>query len=65
MPTKTPQKKASKEYVQLDKASLASADTFSFFAVVTDATFPYRVSADRYICSLKVIDPSLNKKDSA
>ena len=27
-----------------------------------DATFPYKVHADRFICSLKVIDPTLNSK---
>ena len=60
-----PKGKAPKEYTQLNKASLASSDTFDFYAIVTDATFPYRVSADRFICSLKVIDPSYNKKDAA
>jgi len=30
--------------------------------VIADATFPYKISADRYICSLKVIDPTLNPK---
>jgi len=60
---KTPKKAAAaKDYVQLNNASLASSDTFSFYAIVSDATFPYRVSQDRYICSLKVIDPSLNSK---
>ena len=62
MPNKTPQKAAQKEYVQLSQASLTSTDTHNFYAVITDATFPYRVSADRYICSLRVIDPSLNSK---
>jgi hypothetical protein len=60
MPGKTPTK--GKEYGQLSQASLTSTDTFNFYAVVTDATFPYKVSADRYICSMRVIDPSLNSK---
>ena len=30
--------------------------------MVVDATFPYKVHADRFICSLKVIDPTLNSK---
>jgi len=48
-------------YVELQKASLASADPQHFYGVITDATFPYKVHADRFICSLKVIDPTCKK----
>lgn len=66
MPSRTPQKKdaSRNEYVQLDQAKLTSTEQCNFYAVVVDATFPYRVSNDRYICSLKVIDPSVNNKAS-
>jgi hypothetical protein len=30
--------------------------------VIVDATFPYKVNADRFICSLKVVDPTLHQK---
>jgi hypothetical protein len=32
------------------------------FGVVIDATFPYKTNQDRYICSLKIVDPSLYVK---
>jgi len=57
------QSSSANEYVELSKASLTSSDTCNFFAVIVDATFPYKVSQDRYICSLKVIDPTLNPKN--
>ena len=61
--SKSPAKAASKyEYVELSKASLASADPCHFYGVIVDATFPYKVKPDRFICSLKVIDPNLNSK---
>lgn len=33
-----------------------------FYAVVIDATFPYKTNEERYICSLKIVDPSLYLK---
>lgn len=54
-----------KEYTELNKASLASSSTFNVYSIIVDATFPYRVSQDRFICSLRVIDPSLKKGESA
>jgi len=51
------------EYVELSKASLASSDSCNFYGVIIDATFPYK--RDKFfICSLKVIDPTLNPKTS-
>lgn len=41
------------------KASLTSTDPQHFYAVVIDATFPYKTNQERYICSLKIVDPSL------
>jgi len=50
------------EYVELSKASLSSAEPCHFYGVIVDATFPYKVNADRFICSLKVVDPTLHAK---
>jgi hypothetical protein len=46
----------------LNKASLTQAEAQHFYGVVIDATFPYKTNSDRYICSLKVVDPSLYLK---
>jgi len=46
----------------LNKASLTSNEAQHFYAVVIDATFPYKTNQDRYICSLKIVDPSLYLK---
>jgi hypothetical protein len=46
----------------LNKASLTSAEPQHFYAAVIDATFPYKTNQDRYICSLKIVDPSLYVK---
>ena len=32
------------------------------FGVIIDATFPYKTNQERYICSLKIVDPSLYNK---
>lgn len=49
-------------YDELAKIDADSIESCNFYGVIVDATFPYKVSKDRYICSLKVIDPT-NKKD--
>jgi hypothetical protein len=68
----TPTKAAKKasgaryNYSQLAHVALTANDTHNVYGVIVDATFPYKVSKDRFICSLKVVDPSLNgsgKKD--
>jgi Telomeric single stranded DNA binding POT1/CDC13 len=46
----------------LAKASLTSAQPQHFYAVIIDATFPYKTNQERYICSLKIVDPSLYLK---
>lgn len=64
-PTKSrsPGKASSKyEYVELNKASLTSSEPVHFYGVIIDATFPYKVNAERFICSLKVVDPTLHAK---
>jgi hypothetical protein len=59
---KSPAKNPNKyEYTELSKTSVSSADNNNhFYGVIIDATFPYKVKQDRYICVLKVIDPTLN-----
>merc|ERR1711934_540784 len=48
------------EYTELAKASLASSDAQHAYGVIVDATFPYKVNQSLYICSLKIVDASLN-----
>ena len=43
----------------MNKASLTQAIPQHVYGVVIDATFPYKTNQDRYICSLKIVDPSL------
>jgi hypothetical protein len=51
------------KYVELAKASLTNPEPQHFYAVVIDATFPYKTNSERYICSLKIVDPSLHIKN--
>jgi len=48
------------EYVELGKASLSQADPHHAYGVIVDATFPYKVNKKLYVCSLKIVDPSLH-----
>lgn len=41
---------------------MTSPEPQHFYAVVIDATFPYKTNSERYICSLKIVDPSLHIK---
>jgi hypothetical protein len=50
------------QYVELAKASLTETDPQHIYAVVIDATFPYKANKDKYVCSLKIVDPSLHLK---
>jgi hypothetical protein len=50
------------DYQELNKVSLISSSECHFYGVIVDATFPYKVNADRFICSLKVVDPSCHTK---
>ena len=42
---------------------MTSPEPQHFYAVVIDATFPYKTNSERYICSLKIVDPSLHIKN--
>lgn len=42
--------------------SLTSAAPSHFYATIIDATFPYKTNKQRFICSLKIVDPSLHIK---
>ena len=61
---KTAAKKAAGQkyqYQQLAQVGLASgASEAHVYGVIVDATFPYKANKGRFICSLKVVDPSLN-----
>lgn len=50
------------EYTELAKVSLTASDTHHVYGVIIDATFPHKVSADKYVCSLKIVDPTLCSK---
>ena len=52
------------EYVELSKASLATSEACNFYGVIVDATFPYK-REKFFVCSLKVIDPTLNPKSGS
>lgn len=49
--------------MELNKASLTSGEPQHFYGVIIDATFPYKTNKERYICSIKVVDPSLHLKN--
>ena len=50
------------EYAELSKVSLVSSEPCHIYGVIVDANFPYKVNSERYICTLKIIDPTLNQK---
>lgn len=67
----TPSKSAPKtkgqryEYTELAKVSVTSSDTHHVYGVIVDATFPYKTNNEKFICSLKIVDASLNGKEFA
>lgn len=50
------------EYTELAKVSLTSSESHNVYGVVIDATFPHKVNQEKYVTSLKIIDPSLHSK---
>ena len=48
------------EYSDLAKCSLQSSEEQNVYGVIIDATFPYKVNQQLYVCSLKIVDASLN-----
>ena len=48
------------DYSELSKASLTTTDPQHVYGVIIDATFPYKVNKELYVCSLKIVDSSLN-----
>jgi hypothetical protein len=61
-PAKVAAKGQKYEYTELKEVSLTSNDNHNVYGVVIDATFPYKINQERYVCSLKIIDPSLHYK---
>ena len=53
------------EYTELGKVSVTSSDTHHVYGVIVDATFPYKTNSEKFICSLKIVDPTLNGKEFA
>ena len=47
-------------YTELDRVSLTSTDRHHVYGVIVDASFPYKANKSTYVCSLKIIDQSLN-----
>lgn len=41
---------------------MTSSEAQHVYGVIIDATFPYKTNNERYICSLKIVDPSLYVK---
>lgn len=52
------------EYVDLAKVSLTSSEPQNVYGVIVDATFPHKVNQEKYVTSLKIIDPTLHAKGS-
>ena len=50
------------EYTELNKVSLTSTDTHNVYGVIIDASFPNKVNSEKYVCSLKIVDPSVHSK---
>lgn len=53
-----PKKDTHYDYTLLKDCEVGSDQTFNFYAVVLDATFPHKsFKSDRFICSIKIADP--------
>ncbi len=52
-------------YEPLGKMEEENEDWVQFYGVIIDASFPYKISENRYMCNLKVIDSSLNVADNS
>ena len=63
-PTKVAKTNQKYEYTDLAKVSLTSTELHNVYGVIIDATFPHKVNQDKYVSSLKIIDPSLYQKGS-
>lgn len=50
------------EYTELAKVSVTTSETHNVYGIIIDAAFPHKVAADKYVCSLKIVDPSLYSK---
>lgn len=62
-PTKSTEKKVKGQryqYSELGKAHVTSSDPHHVYGVIVDASFPYKSNQSMYVCSLKVVDPSLH-----
>lgn len=57
--------KSRNDYVEISKASAVDTSPKNLYAVIVDATFPYKTNNNKYVCSLKIADASIGggKKD--
>lgn len=51
------------EYREIGTIEEESQESINFYAVVIDACFPYKVDEKKYMCYLKVVDPSCCVKE--
>lgn len=61
--TKATKKISGQRYTYSSLANVSTADDKQdkhVYGVIIDATFPYKVAKNKFICSLKVVDSSLN-----
>lgn len=49
-------------YESLAKIEAESDETVNFYAVILDASFPYKTTDEKWVCHLKVVDQTLNVK---
>jgi stress-induced morphogen len=61
-PTKVAKTTQKYEYTELAKVSLTTTDFHNVYGVIIDATFPHKVNQEKYVCTLKIVDPSLHQK---
>ena len=57
--------KKRKTYTYINLADAPTADSeakHNIYGVITDATFPYKTSTGKFLCVMKITDPSLQKK---
>ena len=58
--SKSPEKSKVRDYKYTDLNKCNVGDNVNFYGVILDATFPHKsFKSERYICSLKIADPSL------
>ena len=48
------------QYTQLAECDIGSNQSYNFYAVILDCSFPHKsYKSDRFVCSMKITDPSM------